>query len=175
MSTQLTLQTTCTICLTPILDPHVAWQRSHTHPCVPFYQQLIKSYVRALFISRPRQSHMNIGRQRDWSTSIVNLWHSYNFLYYFLAQIPFLKSWFRKMKKVTAFSVAIWYNRCSAETRTEQGLVHNGGCLATNSGFQVTTGYGGAFAGVTTRDSFPPGLKQLFAVTVRTDTGRTSG
>ena len=80
-------------------------------------------------------------------------------------QLPFLRKWFSH-KEVTEFTVAVWYKRCSIDTRLEQGLVHNGGCLATNSGFQVTTGYGGVFAGITTSDPFPPGLKQLFAVTV---------
>ncbi|KAI0233222.1 hypothetical protein LSAT2_016520 [Lamellibrachia satsuma] len=79
-------------------------------------------------------------------------------------EIPFLERWFSR-KVVTQFTVAVWYKRCSIDTRLEQGLIHNGGCLATNTGFQVTTGYGGVFAGVTTSDPFPPGLKQLFAVT----------
>ncbi|KAI0233223.1 hypothetical protein LSAT2_016521 [Lamellibrachia satsuma] len=79
-------------------------------------------------------------------------------------RIPYLRNWFSH-KAVTEFTVAVWYKRCSIDTRLEQGLIHNGGCLATNTGFQVTTGYGGVFAGVTTNDPFPPGLKQLFAVT----------
>ncbi|KAK2166206.1 hypothetical protein NP493_1332g00041 [Ridgeia piscesae] len=79
-------------------------------------------------------------------------------------QIPFLTTWFAG-KTVTEFTVALWYKRCSDDTRDEQGLIHNGGCAAVNTGFQVTTGYGGVFAGVTTSDPYPPGLKQLFAVT----------
>ena len=68
---------------------------------------------------------------------------------------------------MTEFSVALWYKRCSDDTREEQGLIHNGDCAAVSTGFQVTTGYGGVFAGVTTSDPYPPGLKQMFAVTVR--------
>ncbi|KAK2166207.1 hypothetical protein NP493_1332g00043 [Ridgeia piscesae] len=79
-------------------------------------------------------------------------------------EIPFLRKWFAH-RQVTEFTVALWYKRCSLDTRHEEGLIHNGGCLSTNTGFQVTTGYGGVFAGVTTSDPFPPGLKQLFAVT----------
>ena len=86
--------------------------------------------------------------------------------YFHPLQIPFLTTWFAG-KTVTEFTVALWYKRCSDDTRDEQGLIHNGGCAAVNTGFQVTTGYGGVFAGVTTSDPYPPGLKQLFAVTVR--------
>ena len=62
-------------------------------------------------------------------------------------------------------TIALWYKREGA-TWEEGGLVSNGGCWATNSGLRVTTGYTGAHAGITTTDSFPVGLKQVFSVTV---------
>lgn len=78
-------------------------------------------------------------------------------------EVPSIKSWFMG-KVVTQFTIAVWYKRSGSLWR-EGGLVSNGGCLSTDSGVQVTSGYTGAYAGVTATESFPPGLKQLFAVT----------